>query len=347
MLKSEFHYDLPQNLIAQSPLPERSASRLLCLDGATGALEDKSFRDIEKLLCPGDLLVFNDTRVLPARLFGRKETGGAVEILLERLLGERLMLAHVRASKAPRPGTWLALEAEHRVRVVERDGDLFLLELAGEEPLQTVLEQIGHMPLPPYITRPDTSADLERYQTVYATRPGAVAAPTAGLHFDTELLGRLRGAGIDMARVTLHVGAGTFQPVRTENLEDHRMHAEYCEVGPEVVKAVERARGRGGRVVAVGTTSMRSLETAASGGSLRTFSGETRLFIKPGFRFNCVDALVTNFHLPESTLLVLVCAFAGHRETLAAYRHAIAQAYRFFSYGDAMFVTPNEPAANR
>ncbi|WP_333689153.1 tRNA preQ1(34) S-adenosylmethionine ribosyltransferase-isomerase QueA [Methylococcus capsulatus] len=347
MLKSEFHYDLPQNLIAQSPLPERSASRLLCLDGATGALEDKSFRDIEKLLRPGDLLVFNDTRVLPARLFGRKETGGAVEILLERLLGERLMLAHVRASKAPRPGTWLALEAEHRVRVVERDGDLFLLELAGEEPLQTVLEQIGHMPLPPYITRPDTSADLERYQTVYATRPGAVAAPTAGLHFDTELLERLRGAGIDMARVTLHVGAGTFQPVRAENLEDHRMHAEYCEVGPEVVKAVERARGRGGRVVAVGTTSMRSLETAASGGSLRTFSGETRLFIKPGFRFNCVDALVTNFHLPESTLLVLVCAFAGHRETLAAYRHAIAQAYRFFSYGDAMFVTPNEPAANR
>ncbi|QXP90131.1 tRNA preQ1(34) S-adenosylmethionine ribosyltransferase-isomerase QueA [Methylococcus capsulatus] len=347
MLKSEFHYDLPQNLIAQSPLPERSASRLLCLDGATGALEDKSFRDIEKLLRPGDLLVFNDTRVLPARLFGRKETGGAVEILLERLLGERLMLAHVRASKAPRPGTWLALEAEHRLRVVERDGDLFLLELAGEEPLQTVLEQIGHMPLPPYITRPDTSADLERYQTVYATRPGAVAAPTAGLHFDTELLERLRGAGIDMARVTLHVGAGTFQPVRTENLEDHRMHAEYCEVGPEVVKAVERARGRGGRVVAVGTTSMRSLETAASGGSLRTFSGETRLFIKPGFRFNCVDALVTNFHLPESTLLVLVCAFAGHRETLAAYRHAIAQAYRFFSYGDAMFVTPNEPAANR
>jgi S-adenosylmethionine:tRNA ribosyltransferase-isomerase len=347
MLKSEFHYDLPQNLIAQSPLPERSASRLLCLDGATGALEDKSFRDIEKLLRPGDLLVFNDTRVLPARLFGRKETGGAVEILLERLLGERLMLAHVRASKAPRPGTWLALEAEHRVRVVERDGDLFLLELAGEEPLQTVLEQIGHMPLPPYITRPDTSADLERYQTVYATRPGAVAAPTAGLHFDTELLERLRGAGIDMARVTLHVGAGTFQPVRAENLEDHRMHAEYCEVGPEVVKAVERARGRGGRVVAVGTTSMRSLETAASGGSLRTFSGETRLFIKPGFRFNCVDALVTNFHLPESTLLVLVCAFAGRRETLAAYRHAIAQAYRFFSYGDAMFVTPNEPAANR
>ncbi|MGI2325377.1 MULTISPECIES: tRNA preQ1(34) S-adenosylmethionine ribosyltransferase-isomerase QueA [unclassified Methylococcus] len=347
MLKSEFHYDLPQNLIAQSPLPERSASRLLCLDGATGALEDKSFRDIEKLLRPGDLLVFNDTRVLPARLFGRKETGGAVEILLERLLGERLMLAHVRASKAPRPGTWLALEAEHRLRVVERDGDLFLLELAGEEPLQTVLEQIGHMPLPPYITRPDTSADLERYQTVYATRPGAVAAPTAGLHFDTELLERLRGAGIDMARVTLHVGAGTFQPVRTENLEDHRMHAEYCEVGPEVVKAVERARGRGGRVVAVGTTSMRTLETAASGGSLRTFSGETRLFIKPGFRFNCVDALVTNFHLPESTLLVLVCAFAGHRETLAAYRHAIAQAYRFFSYGDAMFVTPNEPAANR
>ncbi|MDF9393771.1 MULTISPECIES: tRNA preQ1(34) S-adenosylmethionine ribosyltransferase-isomerase QueA [Methylococcus] len=347
MLKSEFHYELPTALIAQSPLPDRSASRLLCLEGATGALKDKIFRDIETLLRPGDLLVFNDTRVLPARFFGRKETGGAVEILLERLLGERLLLAHVRASKAPKPGTRLVLEAGHRVGVVGREGDLFLLELAGEEPLQTVLERIGHMPLPPYITRPDTSVDLERYQTVYATRPGAVAAPTAGLHFDTVLLERLRGVGVDMARVTLHVGAGTFQPVRTENLEDHRMHAEYCEVGPDVIEAVERTRSRGGRVIAVGTTSMRSLETAASGGRLQSFAGETRLFIKPGFRFNCVDALITNFHLPESTLLVLVCAFAGHRETLAAYRHAVAQAYRFFSYGDAMFVTPKEPGASR
>jgi S-adenosylmethionine:tRNA ribosyltransferase-isomerase len=340
MLKSEFHYDLPETLIAQSPLPERSGSRLLCLDGATGTLEDKVFRDFERLLRPGDLLVFNDTRVLPARLFGRKETGGAVEILLERLLGERLVLAHVRASKSPKPGTWIFLEAGHRAMVLGRDGDLFRLELAGNEPLQTVLERIGHMPLPPYITRPDTSADLERYQTVYAAKPGAVAAPTAGLHFDADLLERLGEAGVDTARVTLHVGAGTFQPVRAENLEDHRMHAEYCEVGPDVVEAVRRARSRGGRVIAVGTTSMRSLETAASGGELRPFAGDTRLFIRPGFRFNCVDALVTNFHLPESTLLVLVCAFAGYRETLAAYRHAVSQAYRFFSYGDAMFISP-------
>ncbi|MEW6037688.1 MAG: tRNA preQ1(34) S-adenosylmethionine ribosyltransferase-isomerase QueA [Pseudomonadota bacterium] len=347
MLKSEFHYDLPETLIAQSPLPERSASRLLCLDGATGALEDKVFRDLERLLRPGDLLVFNDTRVLPARLFGRKETGGAVEILLERLLGERLMHAHVRASKSPKPGTSIFLEAGYRAAVLGRDGDLFRLELAGEEPLPTVLERIGHMPLPPYITRADTPADLERYQTVYAARPGAVAAPTAGLHFDADMLERLRDSGVDMARVTLHVGAGSFQPVRVENLDDHRMHAEYCEVEVDVVEAVRRATSRGGRVIAVGTTSMRSLETAAIGGELRPYAGDTRLFIKPGFRFNCVDALITNFHLPESTLLALVCAFAGYHETLAAYRHAVAQSYRFFSYGDAMFVSPKVPAVGR
>jgi S-adenosylmethionine:tRNA ribosyltransferase-isomerase len=347
MLKSEFHYDLPETLIAQSPLAERSASRLLCLDGATGALEDRIFRDLETLLRPGDLLVFNDTRVLPARLFGRKETGGAVEILLERLLGERLMLAQVRASKPPRPGTWIFLDGGHRAAVLGRDGDLFRLELAGEEPLRTVFERIGHIPLPPYITRADTAADAERYQTVYAAKPGSVAAPTAGLHFDADMLARLGESGVELARVTLHIGAGTFQPVHAENLEDHRMHTEYCEVGAEVVDAVRRARSRGGRVVAVGTTSMRSLETAAFSGEPKPYAGETSLFIKPGFRFNCVDALITNFHLPESTLLALVCAFAGYHETLAAYRHAVAQSYRFLSYGDAMFVSPKEPAAGR
>ncbi|QJD29578.1 tRNA preQ1(34) S-adenosylmethionine ribosyltransferase-isomerase QueA [Methylococcus geothermalis] len=343
MLKSEFRYDLPETLIAQSPLAERSASRLLCLDGATGALEDRLFRDLDALLRPGDLLIFNDTRVLPARLFGRKDTGGGVEILLERLLGARHMLAHVRASKSPKAGTTIFLDEGHRVTVLGREGDLFHLEMEGEESLQTVLERIGHMPLPPYISRADTPADLERYQTVYAAKPGAVAAPTAGLHFDAAMLERLGDAGVAMARVTLHVGAGTFQPMRAENLEDHRMHAEFCEVGVDVVDAVRRTRSRGGRVIAVGTTSMRTLETAASSGELRPYAGDTRLFIKPGFQFNCVDALITNFHLPESTLLVLVCAFAGYRETLAAYRHAVAQAYRFFSYGDAMFVTPKKP----
>lgn len=340
MLRSDFYYDLPEELIAQAPLPERSASRLLCLDGGTGGLEDKSFLDLEVLLRPGDLLVFNDTRVLPARLFGRKETGGAVEILLERLLDARRMLAHVRASKAPKPGSALLLDSGYRARVLGRDGDLFHLELEGAEPLEAVLNRIGHMPLPPYIARADTPADLERYQTVYAAKPGAVAAPTAGLHFDAAMLERLNAAGVNAARVTLHVGAGTFQPVRAENLEDHHMHAEFCEVGTNVVEAVRQTRSAGGRVIAVGTTSMRTLETAARSGELRAFAGDTRLFIQPGFRFNCVDALLTNFHLPESTLLVLVCAFAGYGETLAAYRHAVAQAYRFFSYGDAMFVQP-------
>ncbi|MDD2770066.1 MAG: tRNA preQ1(34) S-adenosylmethionine ribosyltransferase-isomerase QueA [Methylococcus sp.] len=343
MLRSDFHYHLPEELIAQAPLPERSASRLLCLDGRTGGLEDKAFLDLEALLRPGDLLVFNDTRVLPARLFGRKETGGAVEILLERLLDARRMLAHVRASKAPKPGAALLLDSGYQARVLGRDGDLFDIELESEERLEAVLDRIGHMPLPPYITRADTPADLERYQTVYAAKPGAVAAPTAGLHFDAAMLKRLNAAGVNAARVTLHIGAGTFQPVRAENLEDHHMHAEFCEVGTNVVEAVRQTRGVGGRVIAVGTTSMRTLETAARSGELRAFAGDTRLFIQPGFRFNCVDALLTNFHLPESTLLVLVCAFAGYGETLTAYRHAVTQAYRFFSYGDAMFVQPKTP----
>lgn len=266
--------------------------------------------------------------------------------MLERLLGGRQILAHVRASKSPKPGAAILLHQGHRARVLGRDGDLFQIELESDEPVEAILDRIGHMPLPPYITRADTPADLERYQTVYAAKPGAVAAPTAGLHFDDAMLERLAASGVNTARVTLHVGAGTFQPVRVDKLEDHRMHAEYCELGTDVVDAVQRARHSGGRVIAVGTTAMRTLETAALDGELRTFAGDTRLFIKPGFRFNCVDALITNFHLPESTLLTLVCAFAGCRKTLEAYRHAVDKRYRFFSYGDAMFVSPKTDTLN-
>jgi S-adenosylmethionine:tRNA ribosyltransferase-isomerase len=339
MLKSDFHYDLPEELIAQVPLPERAASRLLCLDGNTGRIEDRLFRDLVALLHPGDLLVFNDTRVLPARLFGWKETGGRIELLVERLLEGSRLLAHVRASKAPRPGTVVQLEDGTACRVIEREDELFLLEFPPKVCIEDLLLRIGHMPLPPYITRPDIPVDRQRYQTVYATKPGAVAAPTAGLHFDEAMLERLRTAGVSMAWVTLHVGAGTFQPIRVEELEQHRMHAEYCELDEGVVDAIDRTRQQGGRVVAVGTTTLRTLETAALSGVLQPFRGETRLFIKPGFRFHCVDTLITNFHLPQSTLLALVCAFAGHDETLRAYRHAVANRYRFFSYGDAMFVT--------
>jgi S-adenosylmethionine:tRNA ribosyltransferase-isomerase len=339
MRKSDFHYDLPEELIAQVPLPERTASRLLCLDGNTGEIEDRFFLDLGALLGPGDLLVFNDTRVLPARLFGQKETGGRVELLVERLLGRSLLLAHVRASKAPKPGAIVYLEDGTACRVIEREDELFLLKFPPDVCIEDLLRRIGHMPLPPYIVRPDIPVDRQRYQTVYAAKSGAVAAPTAGLHFDETMLERLRAAGISMAWVTLHVGAGTFQPIRVEELEQHQMHAEHCELDEKVVDAVARTRRNGGRVIAVGTTTLRTLETAALSGDLQPFRGETRLFIKPGFRFRCADALITNFHLPQSTLLALVCAFAGRDETLCAYRHAVASRYRFLSYGDAMFVT--------
>ena len=338
MRRSDFHYDLPGELIAQHPLPERTASRLLVLDGRSGALADRRFADIEALLAPGDLLVLNDTRVIPARLHGRKATGGRVEVLVERITGEHEALAHVRASKAPRQGMRLFLEGDIVAEVAGREDDLFRLRFAGKETLVALLERHGHMPLPPYIAREDETADRERYQTVFAARPGAVAAPTAGLHFDEDLLARLAGKGVEEARVTLHVGAGTFQPVRAERIEDHRMHAEYLEVPAEVCERIEATRARGGRVVAVGTTVVRSLETAAAGGSLKPHRGETRLFITPGFEFRVVDALVTNFHLPESTLLMLVCAFGGYENVMRAYRHAVEEGYRFFSYGDAMLV---------
>jgi S-adenosylmethionine:tRNA ribosyltransferase-isomerase len=341
MQKSDFHYDLPQSLIAQYPLPARAGARLLTLEGSTGALADRMIRDLPTLMQPGDLLVMNDTRVVPARLHGRKESGGRFELLVERLISSHLALAHVRASKSPKPGMTLLVEGGGSLVVREkREDGLYLLEAAAGEGLTTLLESAGHMPLPPYISRADEPADRDRYQTVFARRPGAVAAPTAGLHFDEDLLAALEARGVLRTTVTLHVGAGTFQPLRSENIEDHHMHAEWLEVSAETVEAVAATRARGGRVVAIGTTAVRALETAARDGTLVPYTGDTRLFITPGYRFRVVDALLTNFHLPESTLLMLVSAFAGHAQVMAAYRHAVANRYRFFSYGDAMWVTP-------
>jgi S-adenosylmethionine:tRNA ribosyltransferase-isomerase len=335
--RSDFNFDLPRELVAQKPLATRTDSRLLHLSRTGGQVSDRCFRDLPGLLSPGDLLVFNNTRVIPARLFARKETGGRTEIMLERLLNDSECLAQLKASKTPRPGTLLFLEDGSRVEVSGRQGSFFHLKLPGGS-LASVLEKLGHMPLPPYIERADTAEDRERYQTVYARHPGAVAAPTAGLHFDEELLKSLDSSGIERAEVTLHVGAGTFQPVRCDDIKDHRMHSEYLEVSPAVCAAVERTRARGGRVIAVGTTAVRSLETAAADGRLQPYAGDSSIFIYPGYEFRVIDGLVTNFHLPESTLLMLVCALAGMDETLAAYQHAVAKRYRFFSYGDAMLV---------
>lgn len=340
MRLADFSYDLPEELIAQRPLAERSASRLLHVDCTAEAPADRAFRDLPDLLAPGDLMVFNDTRVIRARLFGHKDTGGRVEILIERLHGADRAFAQVRASKSPRPGARITLEDATRVQVLGRDADgLFEIVADGGVDLAAVLERCGHMPLPPYIERADDEADRERYQTVFAARPGAVAAPTAGLHFDAPLLARLAERGIESTRVTLHVGAGTFVPVRSDNVDEHRMHSEWYQVDADTVAAVAAARARGARVVAVGTTALRALESASAGGSLRAMTGDTRLFIRPGYRFHTVDALVTNFHLPESTLLMLVAAYAGRERILAAYRHAVQARYRFFSYGDAMLLT--------
>lgn len=340
MQVSDFDYELPRELIAQTPLERRSASRLLALDGASGEISDWRFPDLPDMLRPGDLLVFNDTRVIPARLFGRKASGGRVELLVERVLDEHRVLGQLRASKSPKPGSRIMLDGAGEAEVLKRHADLSELRFLSDVPVFDLLERHGHVPLPPYIERADGADDRERYQTVYASRPGAVAAPTAGLHFDAELLDRLRERGVEQSFVTLHVGAGTFQPVRVSDLRDHRMHAERVEVAEPVCRAVAACRERAGRVIAVGTTSVRSLEAAAAGGELRPFNGETDLFITPGYRFRVVDALITNFHLPESTLLMLVCAFGGYEPVLEAYRHAVETRYRFFSYGDAMFVTP-------
>ncbi len=338
MQLSDFYYDLPKDLIAQYPTERRCGSRLLTLDGCNGAVSDLQFPDLTDLLQPGDLLVFNDTRVIPARMYGQKQTGGKVEILVERVLGSDRALAQVRASKSPKPGTVLTVGGGSALEVVGRQGDLFELVSPGQD-MMTLMEQHGHMPLPPYVQRGDEKLDLERYQTIYAERPGAVAAPTAGLHFDEQIFRSLAAMGVETAKVTLHVGAGTFQPVRVQQLDQHKMHSERAEVSAEVCAAVVATRKRGGRVVAVGTTSVRSLEAASADGELKPFNGETRLFIRPGYRFNTVDAMLTNFHLPESTLLMLVSAFAGYDHLMAAYRHAVEQRYRFFSYGDAMFIT--------
>ena len=309
--KSDFNFDLPVALIAQAPLPERAASRLLCLDGSNGSLTDRQFTDLPTLLRTGDLLVFNDTRVIPARLFGEKDTGGRIEILLERLLSERRALAQVRASKPPKPGQGLRLDGGVSAKIIARQGEFYEIEFEIRESLLTVLERIGHVPLPPYIDRADASADRERYQTVFAHTPGAVAAPTAGLHFDAPMLTRLAALGVESAFVTLHVGAGTFQPLRVEEIAQHHMHSEWLEIGAQTAARVNTAKQDGRRVIAVGTTVVRALETATQDGRVRPYAGETDIFIYPGYRFACVDGFITNFHLPESTLLMLVCAFAG------------------------------------
>jgi len=332
---SDFDFDLPPELIAQTPLAERSASRLLEVDGAR--LTDRRFADILDLLQAGDLLVFNDTRVLKARFFGVKETGGKIEALVERVLDDRTVHAQVRASKSPPPGTRIRLADAFDVIVGERFGEFYTLHFPSG--VFALLEQYGSLPLPPYIDHEADAYDETRYQTVYAREPGAVAAPTAGLHFDQDLLVRLAARGVGQAFVTLHVGAGTFQPVRVEDLSQHKMHSEWYTISPATVDAVRATKAAGGRVVAVGTTSMRALESASQSGQLQAGSADTQLFITPGYRFKTVDRLVTNFHLPKSTLLMLVSAFAGYDHIRAAYAHAIAQHYRFFSYGDAMLLT--------
>jgi len=339
--RSDFHFELPPALIAQAPLAERTASRLLVLDGTNSRIEDRQFRELPQRLRAGDLLVFNDTRVIPARLLGEKDTGGKIEVLIERMHGDARVLAQCRASKSPKPGQTLLFAENARATVVGRHGEFFELEFSAREPLPELLERIGHIPLPPYIEREDRREDRERYQTVYAREPGAVAAPTAGLHFDGVLLKRLNDLGVERTFVTLHVGAGTFQPMRVENIAEHRMHPELYQVSADTAVRINAARAEGRRVIAVGTTVVRVLESVAKEGRVQAGSGETRIFIHPGYRFQAVDALITNFHLPESTLLMLVCAFAGTENVLHAYHHAVAQQYRFFSYGDAMLVFPS------
>ncbi len=344
MLRSDFHFDLPKELIAQHPTPERSDSRLLTLSGLTGTYQDRQFRDFPLLVDDRDLVVFNDTRVIPARAFGLKDSGGRVEILLERVLSGNTALVHVRSSKGLKEGAIVRLAGGESARMITREDELFVLEFSAN--VLRFFEAHGEIPLPPYINRAADPADRERYQTVYARSAGAVAAPTAGLHFDDEIFAALRARGVRQAFVTLHVGAGTFSPVRTENIDEHAMHAEYLEVSEATCIAIKSARAAGGRVIAVGTTVVRSLEAAAATvpdvGSrmIAPFTGTTRIFIKPGYQFRAVDAMVTNFHLPESTLLMLCAAFVGREALLATYAHAVRARYRFFSYGDAMFLTP-------
>jgi S-adenosylmethionine:tRNA ribosyltransferase-isomerase len=339
MQVKDFHFDLPEELIASFPLEKRSASRLLSVDGNSGVISHGVFTDLLDQVQPGDLMIFNDTRVIPARLFGQKASGGKVEVLVERVLDDKRALTHVRSSRSPKPGARLLLEGGIEAEMVARHENLFELrfDIAGN--LVEALEQYGHMPLPPYMKREDQLSDRERYQTVYNRKPGAVAAPTAGLHFDAELLAKLDAKGVKRAFVTLHVGAGTFQPVKVEDISEHVMHSEYIEVSEEVCNLVKQTRAEGGRVIAVGTTSVRSLESASQQGEIAPFFGDSDIFIFPGYEFKSVDAMVTNFHLPESTLLMLVSAFSGFDHIKQAYKEAVEQRYRFFSYGDAMFLT--------
>lgn len=336
---SDFDFLLPDELIAQYPAQNRTDSRLLCLDGKTGEHHELGFADLGQVLLPGDLLVLNNTRVMNARLTGRKATGGKIELLLERVLDESRVLALLRASNAPRPGAKIVFGQDFEAIVLGRVGAFYELQICGPGGVTELLQECGTIPLPPYIRRKPETLDVERYQTVYGCALGAVAAPTAGLHFDEPLLSALRAQGVEQAFITLHVGAGTFQPLRAEHLQQHRLHQEHMEVPSSVCQQVEAVRERGGRVIAVGTTVVRALESAAQAGHLRPFKGETDLFIYPGYRFRCVDAMITNFHLPRSSLLMLVCAFAGHRNVLRAYYYAIARRLHFYSYGDAMFVT--------
>lgn len=344
--KSDFHYDLPPELIAQAPLPERSASRLLVVPPTAGddtpdpVFQDRVFRDLPDLLAPGDLLVFNDTRVIPARLYGQKTSGGRVEILIERLLGGAEARAQLGVSKSPKAGARILLDTGGEAEVLGREGEFYRLRFHVPESLEKYLLHAGRLPLPPYIQREAGQDDDTRYQTVFAREVGAVAAPTAGLHFDEALLQSLKDRGVQFGHVTLHVGAGTFQPVRVDELDQHVMHSEWLNVGAALIDQIQRTRAAGGRVIAVGTTVVRALESAMREGRLQPYAGETRLFILPGYRIGSVDALITNFHLPESTLLMLVSAFAGKARVFAAYDHAIAERYRFFSYGDAMLLFP-------
>ena len=340
MKKSDFHYELPPELIAQAPLPERSASRLLVVPPAPAHFDDRMVRELPQFLRAGDLLVFNDTRVIPARLVGVKETGGRAEILLERITSAHEVRAQIGASKSPKENSRIHLDDGTALTVLGREGEFYRLRFDSDEPLEQILQRAGRMPLPPYIHRDADIRDDERYQTVFAQHTGAVAAPTAGLHFDQLLLQVLQEQGVDFGHVTLHVGAGTFQPMRSETVAEHVMHSEWLNVGAGLCSQVARAKAAGGRIIAVGTTVVRSLETAMRDGQLKPFAGDTRIFIFPGYRIRSVDALLTNFHLPESTLMMLVSAFAGRERILAAYAHAVQQRYRFFSYGDAMLLYP-------
>ncbi|RZQ54040.1 tRNA preQ1(34) S-adenosylmethionine ribosyltransferase-isomerase QueA [Pseudoalteromonas phenolica] len=344
MRVADFSFELPDELIARHPMADRTASRLLTLDGNTGELGHKIFKDLIDFLNPNDLMIFNNTKVIPARMYGQKSTGGKVEVLVERVVDEHRVLAHVRSSKSPKEGATLILEGKAEATMIARHGELFELEFKGEQTVLNILDDIGHMPLPPYIDRPDTEEDKARYQTVYNEKPGAVAAPTAGLHFDETLLEKIKEKGIETQFITLHVGAGTFQPVRVDSVDEHVMHSEYIEVSQEVVDAIKKTKANGGRVIAVGTTSVRSLESAAKASEveLQPLYGDTDIFIYPGYEFQVVDAMITNFHLPESTLIMLVSAFSGQDHIINAYKTAVNEEYRFFSYGDAMFITKQD-----